>query len=142
MLGVTNTCPIFSLQIAVMVYYLSRPWHVASNPKVSYPAREIKLNDYILPLKTEAETIGREAKFHNMSINYFTHELRKLQARVNIKVFQFVEVSRTDFIRDEKRIIDPQIKPLYKAFVDVSRSEFPDGLPPKRLTSQICGPWN
>jgi hypothetical protein len=63
------------------------PWHVASNPKVSYAAREVQLKDGILPVRKGAETIGRVAKVHNVSIKIFRRELREMQTRENIKVF-------------------------------------------------------
>jgi hypothetical protein len=39
------------------------PWLVASDLKVSYPAREVLLKDGILSMRVGAETIDKVAKF-------------------------------------------------------------------------------
>jgi hypothetical protein len=111
---------------------LGRPWHVASNPQVSYPARVAQLKDDTLPVMTGAEEFGRAAKVHNMSIKRFRKELRNMHTRDYFKAFQLVQLSNMDCTQDEKRSIDPKIKSLLKEHSDLFRSELPDGLPPKR----------
>jgi hypothetical protein len=111
---------------------LGMPWHVASNPRVSYTAREVQLNDGALPVSTGAEEFGRVAKVHNMSIKRFRRELRKMQTRGYFKAFQLVELSNMDCTENEKQKINPKIKPLLTHYSDVFQSELPDGLPPKR----------
>lgn len=111
---------------------LGMPWHVASNPQVSYPARVVQLKDDTLPVMTGAEEFGRVAKVHNMSIKRFRKELRQMRTRDDFKAFQLVELSNMDCTPDEKRSIDPKMQSLLKEYSDVFRSELPDGLPPKR----------
>jgi hypothetical protein len=111
---------------------LGMPWNVASNPRVSYTAQEVQLNDGALPVSTGAEEFGRVAKVHNMNIKRFRRELRKMQTRDDFKVFQLDELSNMDCKENEKQKINPKIKPLLTHYSDVFRSELPDGLPPKR----------
>jgi hypothetical protein len=113
------------------------PWQVDSNLQVSYLAREVQHIDSILPLRKGAETIGRVAKVHNISIKRFRLELRKMQTRENIKAFQLVEVSSMDCRVNERNSIYKRIKSLLKVYSDVFKYDLPDGLPKKRSVDHV-----
>jgi Aspartyl protease len=61
---------------------LGMPWHVASNPRVSYYARVVQLKDDTLPVMPGAEEFGRVAKVHNMSIKLFEKNIERCKKEI------------------------------------------------------------
>jgi hypothetical protein len=109
------------------------PWHVASDPKVSYPAREVQLKDGVILMSAKRPKTAEVAKVHNTSIQSFRTELRKMPTmRNDIKTFHLIEVSNADCSPDELKVDDTRIKALLERYSGVFRTELPDGLPPKR----------
>jgi hypothetical protein len=50
------------------------PWHVAQDPKVSYPSREVHVKDGRIPVDT-GDSLGSEKKVQSMSVKSFRRDL-------------------------------------------------------------------
>lgn len=110
---------------------LGMPWHVETNPGVSYDPKQLHVGGSVLPL---AQDTRGPVKIQNIGVKKFRSLLRKKKASSDFAVFQLRHINNITTTNREQEVdeTDADLENLKREFATVFRNELPEGLPPER----------
>lgn len=108
---------------------LGMPWHVETNPGVSYDPKQLHVGGSVLPL---AQDTRGPVKI--LGVKKFRSLLRKKKASSDFAVFQLRHINNITTTNREQEFdeTDADLENLKREFATVFRNELPEGLPPER----------